>query len=111
MSRAYKIALLPGDGTGPEVIKEGVKVLGAAANKNNFKLEFVNYDLGGARYLKTEEVLPESMIEEFKKFDAMYLGAIGHPDVKPGILEKGILLKLRFELDQYINLHPVKLYS
>jgi 3-isopropylmalate dehydrogenase len=110
MLRSYKIALLPGDGTGPEVIIEGVKVLGAVANKNNFKLEFENYDLGGARYLKTGEVLPESMIGEFKKFDAMYLGAIGHPDVKPGILEKGILLKLRFELDQYINLRPVKLY-
>jgi 3-isopropylmalate dehydrogenase len=110
MSMAYKIALLPGDGTGPEVIRQGVKVLEAVANKNNFKLEFENYDLGGARYLKTGEVLPESMIEEFKKFDAMYLGAIGHPDVKPGILEKGILLKLRFELDQYINLRPVKLY-
>ncbi|MDR1245314.1 MAG: 3-isopropylmalate dehydrogenase, partial [Endomicrobium sp.] len=110
MSRAYKIALLPGDGTGPEVIREGVKVLGVVANKSNFKLEFINYDLGGARYLKTGEILPERMIEELKNFDAMYLGAIGHPDVKPGILEKGILLKLRFELDQYINLRPVKLY-
>jgi 3-isopropylmalate dehydrogenase len=110
MSETYKIALLPGDGTGPEVIREGVKVIDAVAKKNNFKLDFVNYDLGGARYLKTGEVLPESIVEEFKKFDAMYLGAIGHPDVKPGILEKGILLKLRFDLDQYINLRPVKLY-
>ncbi|MDR3195568.1 MAG: 3-isopropylmalate dehydrogenase [Endomicrobium sp.] len=110
MLRSYKIALLPGDGTGPEVIREGVKVIKTVANKNDLKIEFVNYDLGGARYLKTGEVLPESVIEEFKKFDAMYLGAMGHPDVKPGILEKGILLKLRFELDQYVNLRPVKLY-
>jgi 3-isopropylmalate dehydrogenase len=110
MSKVYKIVLLPGDGTGPEVIREGVKVLEIAAKKNDSKIEFVKYDLGAARYLKTGEILPESMIEEFKKFDAMYLGAIGHPDVRPGILEKGILLKLRFELDQYINLRPVKLY-
>jgi 3-isopropylmalate dehydrogenase len=110
MSKTYKIALIPGDGTGPEVVKEGIKVMQVAAKKNNFQLEFTNYDLGGQRYLKTGEVLPESVIEEFKKFDAMFLGAIGHPDVKPGILEKGILLKLRFELDQYINLRPVKLY-
>jgi 3-isopropylmalate dehydrogenase len=110
MPKTYKIALLPGDGTGYEVIREGVKVLETVAKKDDFKIEFANYDLGGARYLKTGEVLPESMIREFKKFDAMYLGAIGHPDVKPGILEKGILLKLRFDLDQYINLRPVKLY-
>lgn len=110
MSKTYKIALLPGDGTGPEVLKEGVKVIEAAAKKNGFKLDFTNYDLGGERYLKTGEILPDSVVEEFKKFDAMFLGAIGHPDVKPGILEKGILLRLRFELDQYINLRPVKLY-
>ena len=110
MSKAYKIAQLPGDGTGPEVLREGVKVVEAAAKKNNFKIDWTPYDLGGERYLKTGEVLPDSVVEEFKKFDAMFLGAIGHPDVKPGILEKGILLRLRFELDQYINLRPVKLY-
>jgi 3-isopropylmalate dehydrogenase len=109
--KTYKIALIPGDGTGPEVVAEGIKVILAAAQKNNFKLEFTEYDLGGNRYLKTGEILPESVIEEFKKFDAMYLGAIGHPDVKPGVLEKGILLTLRFVLDQYINLRPVKLYA
>ncbi len=111
MGKTYKIALLPGDGTGPEVLNEGVKVIKAAAKKTGVNFEFVNYDLGGERYKKTGEVLPDSMVEEFKKFDAMYLGAIGHPDVKPGILEKGILLRLRFELDQYINLRPVKLYE
>jgi 3-isopropylmalate dehydrogenase len=107
---SYKIALIPGDGTGPEVIKEGIKVVEIAAKKNNFKLDFTSYDIGGERYLKTGEILPDSVIEEFKKFNAIYLGAIGHPEVKPGILEKGILLKLRFKLDQYINLRPVKLY-
>jgi 3-isopropylmalate dehydrogenase len=110
MAKSYNVALIPGDGTGPEVLKEGVKVISAAAKKNNFTLNFTNYDLGGERYMKTGEILPDSAVEEFKKFDAMYLGAIGHPEVKPGILEKGILLRLRFDLDQYINLRPVKLY-
>jgi 3-isopropylmalate dehydrogenase len=109
-SKTYNIAVIPGDGTGPEVVEEGIKVLNAAASKFDFKLNFNTYDWGGDRYLATGEVLPESAAEEMKKYDAIYLGAIGHPDVKPGILEKGILLKLRFDLDQYINLRPVKLY-
>ena len=106
----YKIAVLPGDGTGPEVVAEGIKVLNAAANKYNFTLEYTHFDWGGDRYLKTGNILPDDAAEQLKKFDAIFLGAIGHPDVKPGILEKGILLKLRFDLDQYINLRPVKLY-
>lgn len=106
----YKIAVLPGDGTGPEVVREGLKVLDAVSEANGFKLEYTHYDLGGERYLRTGEILPDSVVEELKLFDAIYLGAIGHPDVKPGILEKGLLLRLRFELDQYINLRPVKLY-
>ena len=110
MNKSYKIAVMPGDGTGPEVIREGIKVLNAAASKYNFKLELTNFDFGGDRYLKTGEVLPEGAADELKTFDAIFLGAIGHPDVKPGILEKGVLLKLRFELDQYINLRPVRLY-
>lgn len=110
MSKSYKIAVMPGDGTGPEVVAEGLKVLDAAASKYDFKLELTNFDYGGDRYLKTGEILPEGAADELKTFDAIYLGAIGHPDVKPGILEKGILLKLRFELDQYINLRPVRLY-
>jgi 3-isopropylmalate dehydrogenase len=109
-NKVYKIAVIPGDGTGPEVIREGVKVLEAVSRKFNFRLDFINYDFGGEHYLKTGEVLPDSAIEEFKDMDAIYLGAIGHPKVKPGILEKGILLKIRFDLDQYINLRPVKLY-
>jgi 3-isopropylmalate dehydrogenase len=110
MGKAYKIAVIPGDGTGPEVVAEGVKVLAAAQAKFGFKIDYQYYDFGGERYLKTGETLPDSAIEELKKFDAIYLGAIGHPDVKPGILETGILLKARFALDQYINLRPVKLY-
>ncbi len=110
MAKTYKIAVIPGDGTGPEVIREGRKVLSALAEKYEFKVDFIEYDLGGERYLKTGETLPDSVLEELKTVDAIYLGAIGHPDVKPGILEQGILLKLRFSLDQYINLRPVKLY-
>ncbi|OGQ04629.1 MAG: 3-isopropylmalate dehydrogenase, partial [Deltaproteobacteria bacterium RBG_19FT_COMBO_46_12] len=106
----YKIAVIPGDGTGPEVVAEGLKVLKVVSEKFNFKYQLAHYDLGGDRYLKTGEVLPDSILEELKKVDVIYLGAIGHPDVKPGILEKGILLKTRFVLDQYINLRPVKLY-
>lgn len=110
MPRTYKIAVICGDGTGPEVIAEGMKVLNSASRKYGFKLDYTHFDFGGERYLRTGEVLPDSAIDDLRKFDAIYLGAIGHPDVKPGILEKGILLRIRFELDQYINLRPVKLY-
>ncbi len=110
MAKNYKIAVIGGDGTGPEVIAEGMKVLNSAAQKYNFKLDYVHFDFGGERYLRTGELLPEGIFEELRKFDAIYLGAIGHPDVEPGILEKGILLTMRFELDQYINLRPVKLF-
>ena len=106
----YKIATIPGDGTGPEVVREGLKVLEAAGQKYGFKYELVNYDLGGERYLKTGEILPDSVIEDLRKCDTIFLGAIGHPDVQPGILEKGLLLKARFALEQYINLRPVNLY-
>ncbi|MDP8258607.1 MAG: 3-isopropylmalate dehydrogenase [Candidatus Aadella gelida] len=106
----YKIAVLPGDGTGPEVVNEGLKVLDAVAEKCNIKIEKIDYDLGGERYMKTGEILPDSVLEELRTVDSIFLGAIGHPDVKPGILEKGLLLALRFSLEQYINLRPVKLY-
>lgn len=109
--KTYRVAVIPGDGTGPEVVREGLKVLKAAQSKFDFNCETVEYDVGGDRYLKTGEVLPNSVLEELKTFEAIYLGAIGHPDVKPGILEKGILLSLRFALDQYINLRPVILYD
>lgn len=106
----HRIAVIPGDGTGPEQIAEGLKVLEAVSRKYNFAYETVTFPWGGEHYLATGEVLPDNAVEELQKFDAIYLGAIGHPDVKPGILEKGILLHLRFALDQYINLRPVKLY-
>ena len=106
----YKIAVLPGDGTGPEVVAEGLKCIRTLADKYGFSFETQEFDYGGDRYLRTGEELPEGAGDELRQFDAIYLGAIGHPDVKPGILEKGILLHLRFELDQYINLRPVKLY-
>jgi 3-isopropylmalate dehydrogenase len=106
----YRIAVIPGDGTGPEVVREGLKVLEAVAAAEGFRYETETYDLGGDRYLRTGETLPDSVLAELRGFDAIYLGAIGHPDVAPGILEPGILLRLRFELDQYINLRPVKLY-
>lgn len=108
--KTYDIAVMPGDGTGPEVVDEGLKALHAAAGAEGFKLATTHYDFGGERYKRTGETLPDSGVAELRKHQAIYLGAIGHPDVKPGILEQGILLKLRFALDQYINLRPVKLY-
>jgi 3-isopropylmalate dehydrogenase len=110
MGKSYDIAVMPGDGTGPEVTVEAVKVLKAVADKFGFKVNLTDYDFGGERYKRTGETLPDSGVEAFRKHDAILLGAIGHPDVKPGILEKGILLKARFALDQYINLRPVKLF-
>jgi 3-isopropylmalate dehydrogenase len=109
--KSYNIAVIGGDGTGPEVVREAVKVLDAAARKFSLKLNYTHYDIGGERYIRTGEILPDSVVAELRRFPAILLGAIGHPDVKPGILEKGILLRTRFELEQYINLRPVKLYD
>ena len=109
-SNKIKVAVIAGDGTGPEVTAEAVKVLAAVAKLENFQYETADFDYGGDRYLATGEVLPEGAVEELGAFDAILLGAIGHPDVAPGILEKGLLLELRFQMDQYINLRPVKLY-
>ena len=105
-----RIAVVGGDGTGPEVTDEALKVLEAVSKIDSFEYELTHLDYGGDRYLKTGEILPEGAIEELSKHDAVMLGAIGHPDVAPGILEKGLLLQTRFQLDQYINLRPVKLY-
>lgn len=107
---SYRIGVIGGDGTGPEVVLEGLKVLAAAEAAFGFSVERVDYDLGGERYKRTGELVPDSVLDELATLDAIYLGAIGHPDVKPGILEQGILLRIRFALDQYINLRPVKLY-
>jgi len=109
--KSYNLAVIGGDGTGPEVVKEAIKVLDVAAKKFGIKLDYTYYDIGGDRYLRTGEVLPDSVLAELRKFPAILLGAIGHPEVKPGVLEKGILLRTRFELEQYINLRPVKLYD
>ena len=109
--KSYHIAVIGGDGTGPEVVREAIKVVDAAAKKFSLKLEYTHYDLGGERFLRTQEALPDSVVGELRNVPAILLGAIGHPGAKPGILEKGILLRLRFELEQYINLRPVKLYD
>jgi 3-isopropylmalate dehydrogenase len=106
----HRIAVIGGDGTGPEVVREGLKVLEAVSKLESFQFELHHFDFGGERYKRTGEVLPDGAVDELRKFHAIYLGAIGHPDVAPGILEKGLLLRLRFELDQYINLRPVRLY-
>ncbi len=105
----YKISLIPGDGVGCEVIAEGVKVIDAVSEYENFNLNFIKYPYGSEHYLKTGELIPEDDFIEIKKSDAIYLGALGDPKVKTGILEQGILLKLRFYFDQYINARPVKL--
>jgi 3-isopropylmalate dehydrogenase len=110
MSKVKKIAVLGGDGTGPEVAAEGVKVLNAVAKLEGIKFELTHFDWGGDRYLKTGEALPSDGLDQLRKFDAILLGAVGHPEVAPGILERKLLLDLRFGLDQYINLRPVKLF-
>ena len=104
------IGVIAGDGVGPEVVAEGLAILGDIAGLDGLRPELVEFDLGGERYLRTGEVLPDSALEDLRKCDAIYLGAVGHPGVAPGILEKGILLKLRFAFHQYINLRPVKLF-
>ena len=106
----HRIAWLGGDGIGPEVLAEGARVLDALEALEGFTTERVEYDLGGRRYLDTGEVLTDATLEELRGFDAIYLGAVGTPEVPPGVIERGLLLKLRFAFDQYINLRPVKLY-
>jgi 3-isopropylmalate dehydrogenase len=109
-TKPTRIAVIPGDGTGPEVTAEALKILQAVAPLEGFRYELRHYDFGGDRYLRTGETLPKGAVDELRTFDAIFLGAVGHPDVPPGVLEKGLLLELRFQLDQYINLRPVKLF-
>jgi 3-isopropylmalate dehydrogenase len=105
----YKVPVIPGDGIGPEIIAEGKKVLEAAADKHSFSLDWIEYPLGADHYLKTGELVSEETLKSLGKYKAIYLGAIGDPRVKPGVLEKGVLLSMRFYFDQYVNLRPVKL--
>lgn len=107
--RHLVLATIPGDGTGPEVTREAVKVLEAVSKLEGFTYEIEELDWGGDRYLRTGELIPEGGLDLLRTKQAVFLGAIGHPDVPPGVLEKGLLLQLRFQLDQYINLRPVKL--
>ena len=104
------IGVIAGDGVGPEVVREGLAVLEDVSGLDGQRFDLIPFDLGGERYLKSGEVLPEATLEDLRKCDALYLGAVGHPGVAPGILEKGILLRLRFAFHQYINLRPVRLF-
>src|ERR671933_829590 len=105
-SRSIRLAVVPGDGIGPEVVTEGLKVLDALG----LKIEQTPYDLGAARWHKTGETLPDSVLEEIRGHDAILLGAVGDPGVPSGVLERGLLLRLRFELDHYVNLRPARIY-
>ena len=107
--KEYRIAKIPGDGIGPEVVREGVRVLDAAAEAEGFRLKYTEYPWGGEYYLKTGRVLPQNGFEELKDHDAIFFGAVGDPRVRPGIIEQELLLAMRTELDQYINLRPAKL--
>lgn len=108
---SYTIGVIPGDGIGPEVIREGLKILDAVAALEGFSIDKIEYPYSGEYYLKTKELVPERVIEEWKDLDAVLLGAIGHPDVEPGLVERSVILGLRFGLDLYINLRPIKLYA
>ena len=109
--RHYRIAVIAGDGIGPEVTAQALKAAEAAAARFGFTFEANPYDLGSDRYLATGEVLPDSVEEELAGHDAILMGAVGRPDVPPGVLERGLLLRLRFDFDLYVNLRPVKLYE
>ncbi len=101
---ALRVAIIDGDGIGPEVVAEGLRVVAAAG----VVLDTTPYDLGGRRYLASGEVLPDAVLEELRGYDAIYLGAIGTPEVPPGVLERGLLLKARFGLDVFVNLRPFR---
>jgi len=107
---SYELACIPGDGIGPEVVAEARRAVGAAAARFGFTVDWVDLDLGADRWLRTGEALPDTALKELGQVDAILLGAVGRPDVPPGVLERGLLLRLRFELDLYVNLRPVKLY-
>ena len=107
----YNIGVISGDGIGPEVTAEGIKVLRSLMADGGFDCNLVEYPYSGTYYLKTKELVPERVIDEWRGLDAVFLGAIGHPDVEPGLVERSVILGLRFGLDLYINLRPIKLYA
>lgn len=109
--RTYRIGVIPGDGIGPEVVREGLKVLRAVASTEGFALDLVEYPYSGAYYLETGRLPSPQVIDEWRQLDAIYLGAIGHPGVEPGLVERVVILGLRFGLDLYVNVRPVKLYA
>ena len=111
MGKSYNIAILPGDGTGPEVVVEGLKVLNAAARKFDFKVNTQEFDFGGERYKRTGEVLPDNASDELRKFDSIFLGAVGYPGVPDHVSLWGLLIPIRRTFEQYINLRPVKLFD
>ena len=111
MSQSYSIAVVPGDGIGPEVTNQALRVLDSIGNELGVKFATTEYDLGARRYHATGEVLPDSVLSEIKKHDAIILGAVGDPSVPSGVLERGLLLRLRFELDHFVNLRPAKLFA
>jgi len=111
MSRNYRIAVIGGDGIGPEVVREGLRVLERVAAIEGFRAEPTPYPFGAEHYLKTREIFPETAFGEVKQHDAILLGAIGDPRMEVGLLEFGIIAKMRFELDLFVNLRPVKLYA
>ncbi len=109
--KTYNIGVLGGDGIGPDVVEEGLKALRAVMKDGGFDCNFIEYPYSGTYYLKTKELVPARVIDEWRGLDAVFLGAIGHPDVEVGLVERSVILGLRFGLDLYINLRPVKLYS
>ena len=109
--KSYRVGILAGDGIGPEVIRQGLRVLDAVEAEAGFRTERVEYPYSGEHYLKTKELVPEWVIDEWRGLEAVLLGAIGHPDVEPGLVERSVILGLRFGLDLYINLRPIKLYA
>jgi 3-isopropylmalate dehydrogenase len=110
VGKEYRIAVIPGDGVGPEVVAEGLRVLDAVSELEGFRAATTTYPFGAEHYLKTRELMPPSALDEFRQHDAIFLGAIGDPRVETGLLERAIVAGLRFGLDLYINLRPVKLY-
>jgi 3-isopropylmalate dehydrogenase len=109
-SKVIRLAAIPGDGIGAEVVAEGRKVLDAVLGSSDVKVETTEYDLGARRYRASGEVLPDAVLEEIRSKDAILLGAVGDPSVPPGVLERGLLLRMRFALDHHVNLRPVKLF-